>query len=334
MFDVITFGSATSDTFLRLKEENYKIFQGEQEGLSRIRNLCFRLGAKVFIDELKIESGGGGTNAACTFALQGFKTAYCGNVGKDKEGEAVLEDLKQNKVDTTLCKKDSEYPTAFSAVLSVPGQERTVLIYRGACHFIKFEELNLKKIKQAKWFYLAPLSGRSSEMFGQLVRFGKENNIKVACNLSNTQINLSEQILEPLLKVIDVLILNKEEANLLLKNKAEDEKQILLKLADLTKAAIVITKSSDGSIVFANNIIFKATAPMVESVEKTGAGDAYGSAFVAGLLKKNDVEYAIKLASANATSCILQIGAKKGLLKKGEQGRFSEVRVFKENIII
>jgi len=63
--------------------------------------------------------------------------------------------------------------------------------------------------------------------------------------------------------------------------------------------------------------------------ERTGAGDAFGSGFVAGLAHKREncekglcrtdnIEYAIRLASANATSVVEQIGAKKGILTKEE----------------
>jgi len=63
--------------------------------------------------------------------------------------------------------------------------------------------------------------------------------------------------------------------------------------------------------------------------EKTGAGDAFGSGFLSGLLQKNDIEYAIQLATANATSCIQKIGAKNGLLKKDEWGSWPKVKVRK-----
>ena len=82
-------------------------------------------------------------------------------------------------------------------------------------------------------------------------------------------------------------------------------------------------------MAFDGKHIFKAGTPSILPVEKTGAGDAFGSGFLAGLLRKDSLEYALQLATANATSCIQKIGAKNGLLKKGEWGSWPKVAVEK-----
>ena len=326
-YDIITFGSATRDTFLRLKKDNYRILESESP---TGKDLCFSLGSKIFIEGLHISSGGGGTNTACTFSNQGFNVAYCGKIGNDKRGEAIIEDLKRFKVDTGFLKKDKNHLTAYSVILSLPHKERTILVYRGACHFMTEEDIPFSKFKKAKWFYLAPLSEESAELFGPLVRFAEKNNIKVISNLGNSQIKLREEILKPILKKIDILILNLEEASLLSKIPIQKEKEIIKKLLSRTKGIIVITKGMEGSVICDGKYIFRAGIPSVLPFEKTGAGDAFSSGFLSGLLKKNDIKYAIQLATANATSCIQKIGAKNGLLKKGEWGSWPRVKVDKK----
>ena len=326
MFDIITFGSATRDTFLRLKKEGYRILE-EGEKFEE-RALCFPLGGKIFIEDMKVFSGGGATNTACTFNNQGFKVACFSKVGTDKRGEAIIEELKKFKVDTQFIKKDKRYPTAYSAILSLKG-ERTILIYRGACHFIEKEEIPWEKIKKVKWFYLAPLSGESSKVFASLVDFAHNHKIKIAANPGNTQLSLGEEILKPILSKIDILILNKEEASFLTKIPREKEIEIIKKIISLIKGIVVITKGKEGVVVSDGKYIFEAGTPEVLPFEKTGAGDAFGSGFLSGLLQKNDIEYAIQLATANATSCIQKIGAKNGLLKKDEWGSWPKVKVRK-----
>ncbi len=340
MFDIITFGSATRDNFLKLRKENYKLIKNRT-----FRNklaLCFPFGSKLEIEDLIISTGGGGTNTAVTFSNQGFKVAYVGKIGRDKRGEAVIEDLKKRKVFTGFIKKDKINPTAYSAILSVPQTERTILIYRAACHQMKKNNIPWQKSK-AKWFYLAPLSGESVKIFKPLVNFAKKNNIKLAVNLGNTQIKLGLKKLKPLLSKIDILILNREESFLLTKLERVKEKEIIKKLIKLTKGIVVITKGKDGSVVSDRNYIYKALTPMVTIKEKTGAGDAYGAGFVSGLIKKlpvtgyplpvTTIEYAIQLATANATSCIQKIGAKEGLLKKKESiYKFGKVKIRKNKL--
>jgi len=330
MFDIITFGSATGDTFLRLKKDNFQIW--EESKFVTEKALCFPLGSKVFIEDLQVSTGGGGTNTACTFSNQGFKVAYCGKIGEDNGGEAILTELKRFKVDTGFLKKDKKYLTAYSVILSLPQEERTILIYRGACHFLEKEDIPWQKIKETKWFYLAPLSEKSSLIFPDLVEFAKKNNIKVAVNPGNTQINLEEEIFKSVLKQIDVLILNKEEASGLSKISQGDDRDLIKKLISLTPGIIVMTKGKEGSLVSDGKHIFEAKVPSVLPLEKTGAGDAFGSGFLSGLLEKNNIEYALQLATANATSCIQKIGAKNGLLKKGEWGSWPKVKVKKTKL--
>ena len=328
MFNIITFGSATIDTFLKLDKKDYQVLKKSKS--SDEKTLCMPLGAKLLISDSKIFSGGGGTNTACTFSEQGFKVSYVGKVGHDKNGEHLIEELKQFKVGTEFIKKDKKEVTAFSIVLSTSIGERTVLVHRGACHFMKNNDVPWNKIKKTKWFYLGPLSVESSKLFKPLVDFAKKNNIKVAANLGNSQINLNRKILNPILSKLNVLILNKEEASLLTKISDKNEKKIMKKLCLLCKGIIVITRGKKGSIVSNGKYIFEAGIPPVLAKEATGAGDAYGSGFLSGLLKKNSIEYAIELATANSTSCTQKIGAKNGLLQKNKWGPWSKVKVNKK----
>jgi len=57
-----------------------------------------------------------------------------------------------------LVKKTSK-PTNNSVILHVPGEDRTILVYRGASEMLKLSEPDWQKMKSS-WFYLAPLSGK------------------------------------------------------------------------------------------------------------------------------------------------------------------------------
>jgi len=328
MFDIITFGSATIDTFLKLEDKDYSILKKSK--FTTEKTFCMPLGTKLLIKDSKIFSGGGGTNTACTFSKQGLEVSYVGKVGNDKNGEHVIEELKRFKVETGFIKKDKKEVTAFSIILSTSVGERTALVHRGACHFMRKNDIPWNKIKKVKWFYLGPLSGGTSKLFKPLVNFAKKNNIKVAANLGNSQINLDKKILNPILSNLDVLILNKEEASLLAKISGKYEKKIMKKLCLLCKGIVVVTKGKQGSIVSDGKYIFEAGIPPILAKEATGAGDAYGSGFLSGLLKKNSIEYAIELATANSTNCTQKIGAKNGLLQKNKWGRWPKVKVIKK----
>ncbi len=326
MFDVITFGSATRDTFLKLKEESYQIVRSNK--FLTKRGLCFSLGSKIDIEELVVSTGGGGTNTAATFSLQGFRTAFVGKIGNDNSGEAVLEDLKRFKVSTRFLKKDKKHPTAYSVVLFSPLESRTILIYKGASDFLSKKDIPFKELK-AKWFYLAPLNGKLSKLFLPLVNFAKRNNIKIMANPGLSQLNLEKNTLKPILANIDILNLNQEEASLLTGVSFNKERELFRKLDKMIEGIAIMTKGEKGVVVSDGNYLWQAPSIKVKVIDPTGAGDAFGSGFLVGFIKTNDISYAIRFGIFNAISCIQKIGAKNGLIKKEELKNFPKIKVKK-----
>jgi sugar/nucleoside kinase (ribokinase family) len=143
--------------------------------------------------------------------------------------------------------------------------------------------------------------------------YAKKNKIKVIFNPSSY---LAEKGIDYLRKVLDgtdALILNKEEAKYIVGNHEIDE--LILELKKQTKCPIVIiTDGKDGTYVNDGKNIYHGIAHNIKVIETTGAGDAFGSSFVSGLIKKNNIEFAIKLAMTNAESVITHHGAKTNLL--------------------
>jgi len=328
MFDIITFGSATRDMFIVSK--NFQSLKSDDFVTGK--GLCVPSGAKIYVDDIVFASGGGATNTAATFALQGLKTACVTKVGDDPNGSAVIDELKKIGVNTGFILKDKKLKTAYSVILSVPRGERTILVYQGASHDLRKEEISWKDLK-ANWFYISGLSGRSAEIFEPLINFAHEQEIKIALNPGDAQLKLGIDKLEPILNKIDVFILNKEEATSLTCLPYNAEKEIFKRLDNWVKGIAVMTKGPEGVMVSDGHDIYSAGIPKSDIIDRTGSGDAFGSGFIAGLIQKVDkpnvekIPYAIQLGTANATGTVQNLGAKTGLLKHGEWGPWKRVEV-------
>lgn len=324
IYDIITFGSATLDIFLKSKDFVIKPIKKfiTQKGA------CFPFSSKVDVESLEFHTGGGGTNTAVFFAHQRLKTAFCGEIGSDFAGQEILKDLKKFKVDTKLIFRTKKAATNLSVIFSW-GMDRTAFVWRGASEVLVEEKMPWKKFK-TKWFYLAPLSGKMACLFKPLVNFAKENNIKVFANPGNSQLNFGMKVLKPILSKIDILLLNQEEASLLTGTSYQKEKQIFKKLDELVPGVVIMTKGINGAVVSDGNYLWQAKAPKVKVVEKTGAGDAFGSGFLAGYIKNQDIERALQFGIANSSACIQKIGAKQGILKKGQS--WKKVKVEKAEL--
>jgi ribokinase len=309
MYDVITFGSAAWDVFLKLDE--FKTIKSNK--FSRGRGLCLDLGSKIDVKDIFLFSGGGGINTAATFARQGFKTAFCGAIGNDIFGKEIIEELKKLKIATRFIFKTDLRPTNFSIIFNTgPKKDKTVMAYRGAAGFLNKRSIPWSKLR-ANWFYLAPLTGELADITEEIVNFCYRNKIKVAFNPGKYQ--LSRNNLRRIIKKVDVLFLNKEEASLLTKVSYNKEREIFKKL-DYLCPGIAIMGSKMGILASDGKYIYKAKNSMSKVADRAGAGDAFASGFVSGLIKKGDIEYGIQLGMANSSSCVQKWGANQGLIDK------------------
>lgn len=328
MLDVITFGSATRDIFVRSKD--LKII-ASPEFLTG-KGLAVEAGAKVYIEELVFASGGGGTNCAATFALQRLKVAYVGLVGNDPGGREIIRELKELGVKTDFVKITDKAKTPYSIILSAPGKERSILVFEGASHLLSLDDVPWKKIKKARWFYVSGLSGESSKAFEPLINFASENKIKLAVNPGHDQLTKDLELLKSLLKKIDILIVNQEEASIITGVDYKNEEELFKKFDELVPGIAIMSKGPQGVAVSDGKKIYRAGVPESGYVDRTGSGDAFGSGFVSEIISGGSIEEAIALGTANATSVVQQIGAKNGLLRKGEWGPWERVKVTKINL--
>lgn len=321
-YDIITFGSATQDIHIKSNDLNAV----EKEGF------FLPFGSKIELSDFAFTTGGGGTNTAATFAKQGFKTAFCGGIGVDLPGLEIVRELRHLKVDVNLVVKKKGIYTNSSIIFTNQGRDRIILTYRGASDVFSKDDIFLKRIKKAKWFYMAPLTGSMCENFAELVDFAKENNIKIAVNPSKEQLSLPEKELKIILNKVDVLFLNLEEASFLTKITIENEQEILkIIYHNFCKGIVVITRGGKGALVMNDSHIYSAGVNSDRKIiDTTGAGDSFASGFLSSYMRENNIEKAIQLGIANSEGNLSEIGAKTGLLKRGAE--FKSIEVKKEII--
>jgi len=287
--------------------------------------LAIPFGEKFKAKDLTVTLGGNAANAAVTFARQNILTRLYTRIGDDTAGMRVISDLKKEGIeckDVAISKREQ---TAQSILLLQDG-ERSAITYHGAMD--KFSVRDIPKEKAAHWWYVS-LPGESWRALPTILKIAKKQNIKIALNPSYGHLfGVGKKQLLTHLKMIDFLVLNDSEAAKITGVSFKEEKKLFKKLDDLMPGIVAVTmgkkgvKVSDGTHLYTAGI-FKEK----KLVDRTGAGDAFGSGFVAGLIHKkenckkgicssNSLVYAIRLASANATSVVEHIGATMGILTK------------------
>lgn len=309
MFDVITVGSNTLDVFAKTDAELVRINHHHTSE----EYLAYKSGSKILITHLDFFTGGGGTNSAVSFSRLGFCTAYLGKIGKDDNGLKIFKELQKEKV-TFIGALGKQ--TGYSIVLDSFHDDRTILTNKGCNNELRYSEINRHQLK-TKWFYFSSMIEESFKTIEKLAEFAKYNNILVAFNPSAYQCQQRE-MLKKILKNTTVLIFNKEEARTLLgiESKMDD---ILKKLVTLGPKMVVITDGKKGAYCYDGKMFWHANARHdIKIMETTGAGDAFASTFIAGLMMKQPIEVCLRMGMINAESVISAYGAKNVLLTKSQ----------------
>lgn len=323
MYDIISIGAATKDVFLISKD--FKLIKSNK--FSTGVGECFAYGAKLELGDVYFDIGGGATNSAFTYTNLGLKTGVCSRVGKDIYGLEIMHLLADKGIGLNLA-TDRKHKTAYSTVLVMPNGDRTILVYRGASANFSDQDINWNKLK-TKWVYLSSVAG-STSLLGHLFGYSKTNRVKVSWNPGSDELRLGKVHLERYLKEAYVFNVNREEAAVLTGKK--EIKDMFKLINRLSPGYNIITDGAKGAYLSDGILTYHAKALVTQVKNTTGAGDAFGSGFVAGLILKNDWDYALRLAMLNANGVLQKMGAKAGLLNhlpKNQELDKVKIRIFR-----
>jgi len=308
-FDIVTIGSATRDVFVWSSHFEQKKDKKAPDGW----DACLPFGAKIPIDKILFETGGGATNAAVTFARAGYKTACISRVGDDMGGHEVVAQLKREKINTRGIEHDPKYSTAYSIILLSKNGSRAILTARGASKHLIENTIPWKRLS-SQWIYLTSLAG-DRRLLREIFSHAKRTKIHIAWNPGSAEISLGLKSLLPYLMQSGIVTLNREEAAALADVSPRQLDRIFTALGSLPQIALVVTDGPHGAYAYAHGNIWYAPAANGKAINTTGAGDAFGSGFVAALMKDNNIIHALKAGTLNALGVVTHMGAKAGILK-------------------
>lgn len=291
LFDVISIGSATFDVFLRSSK-----FPIDRQ----------MVGSKIEPEELAMSSGGGGVNTAIGFSRLGLRTACIAKFGDDLFGQFIAEKLAEERFDKRYLMQRKGDNTDYSTILVNPDGSRTILVYRGKTR-IEEKGFPWEALENTNYVYIASLEG-NVDLLAKVVNKASEMGVGIILNPGSREIRGKEKLL-PLLPKLKVLILNREEA---------ESFGLTGSLKELVSEMLIITGGRQGARFFSKEKKIFAESFTVPVIDETGAGDAFSTGFVGGLIKGYPVEKCLKLAMAEGASVVGKFGAQAGLLYEKE----------------
>lgn len=312
---VITVGASTIDCLM--KSSSFKVVKSHEVagGVA----LCEVLGGKMEAENGLITTGGGGTNVAVGLHRLGNAVKVITRLGDDDLSGLILKKLDFEHVNIDLV-QHGKGNTGLSAVLVASNGSRSIITYRGESGHIIGNEINWSEMEKADWIQISSLGG-NIDLLEDLVSFAAEKKIRIGLNPGKGELEHSERIIR-LLPDIAFMNVNRMEASMLWKVDYHNEKEMIQKFINNGSFLVAITDGKNGASIASDRRWIKMDAFQNKSVDDTGAGDAFVSGAVAGILEDRSIEEILKMGLANGGSAVTKLGAKEGLLYKGDMEKW------------
>lgn len=305
---ILSIGAAVQDVFLSHSDE----FKPVTDKTLHEQVMQLEMGGKADVNNIEFSTGGGATNASVTFSRQGLHAQFMGTIGHDPAGQAVLDDLDKEGVDTRQVSYSTSLNTGYSVLLLAPNGERTILTYRGASTHYDKRHFDLSGV-EADWLYVSSMAG-SMDVLGSVFDQAREKGMKIFFNPGKGELKQPAK-LKGLLDDVDVLSVNRDEAARIVEG--SDSEELARHLLHYVGAAIV-SDGPNGVVASDGKTVVRAGMyEDVKVIDRTGAGDAFGSGFLSQWVQGKGLRKSIIFASANSTSVVTKVGAKTGILHHG-----------------
>ncbi|MEK9200439.1 MAG: carbohydrate kinase family protein [Patescibacteria group bacterium] len=309
-FDVLSLGPARMDVFVKLPEEI-------TEWCSIDKKRCMielGFGEKIAVKTVNYAVGGNTGNNAVGVTRLGLKAAMLGGMGDGWGDKEALEILKKEGVDTTRVQVIPG-KSGFGVVINYQ-EERTILSYYADTNVQIPEDLDV----EAEWMYLTTAGETYEDFYSQAVQLAAKKNIKIAFNPGSRQLKAGIEKLKYVYEACEILFVNKEEAAMLISGDVGNVRALLNGLHNLGPKTVVITDGPAGTYAYDGTKYWHMPIVPAPVIERTGAGDAFGSGFLSATIKGKLLPEALRWGTVNSASVLGFIGPQAGLLsEKGIQ---------------
>ena len=273
--------------------------------------------------------GGSAANTIYGLAKLGVDTGFTGVVGNDAEGKIMLHDFRKVGVDTSQIRVKPGAKTGSVLCLSDKLGRRSLYILPGVNNLLVMDDLDLSYINQARILHISPfVDDRQFKILLEII-----DRLDLATKISFTPGALYAakglEALAPIVSRTDVLFINQNELHQLTGEGILAGAESCLKQG----CHIVAVTLGEGTELELGNGISRRTVTAVSyvrdakseyaiepdnrntvsGVDTTGAGDAFATGFIYGLLNGKELEVCGHLGNIAAQFSVSEMGARQGL---------------------
>lgn len=266
--------------------------------------------------------GGKGANQAVAVVRLGCRAALIARVGGDERGARMLERLTAEGVDVAYVRRDSHALTGVALIFVDRSGEKQILTAPGANRRLTGEDVLAAPATIASAKVLLAQLEVPLSVVTLALRLARDAGVKTVLDPAPA-VPLSDDVL----RLVDVIRPNASEAETLTGVSVRDRPSAKRAAGILLRrgaGAVVVQAGETGDLlVTPSEERFLPRLP-VESVDATGAGDAFAAALAVGLAEERPLAEAALLGNAAAALATTKLGAQAGLPRRAEVQKLLE----------
>lgn len=242
---------------------------------------------------------GAESNVAIGVMKLGHQTGWISKVGNDEFGHFILNSIRGEGVDTSQVKFDDSHPSGIMFKQSSSSNETKVFYYRSnsAASFLSPEDISEDYIKKAKILHLTGitpvLSDNCKNAVYRAIEIAKNNNVLLSFD-PNIRLKLWKdidysQMIKDIMFSSNIVLLGLDEAKILLDTKDMNEIFKIIFSHDSSKY-LAVKNGAQGAWVGNNKEKYHIPPTKCNCIDPVGAGDAFNSGFLCGILEDYDIK--------------------------------------------
>lgn len=264
---------------------------------------------ETYINNETKACGGSASNTIIGISKLGLNTGYIGKVGTDSNGKLMKQYLEDNNVNTDhLIVEEGETGEVIGFVDNTG--DRKLYVTPKVNDKISNDEINRDYIKNTKILHLTSFVGLNPEdpSINTQMELLEElpDDIIISFDPGMLYVNRGKEFMDKLISYTDILLINETE---LLMTTGKDTLKEAVDIIAPQVDILVVKRSTEGSYIRKGNEEYNVGIFKVDTVDTTGAGDAYNAGFLYGILNNYSLEDSGIIGSYIAAQSTIKPGA-------------------------
>lgn len=264
--------------------------------------------------------GGKGANQACAagrLSRAPIRVAMVGSIGKDANGQSLIDSLYAASVDTSFVRTVEDVPTGFAIIVIENGGQNQIVVIPGANQCVTASEV-FEALETLRGSHLLLQLETPLDAVEAAAAQGRSMGMTVILDPAPAR-----SLPASILRYIDILTPNESEALALLDLPGNhigltNAPWVAERLCALGPRCVLLKLGAQGAFLFHPNGQWHFPAPQVNAIDTTAAGDCFNGALAAGLAEGMLISEAIAFAVWAASISVTRMGAQPSLPNRDE----------------